>query len=96
MLTRVAKLEMRVTAEKSARSAISRVLNNDCNRSAQNLERHGGTGKKYEDKGGPGETIEKLLIHHGNKNMSWQESEQLSITKVSETYEKDINKYVTE
>lgn len=29
---------MRVTAEKSAMSAISRVLSNDCNRSAQNLQ----------------------------------------------------------
>lgn len=37
MLTSVAKLEMSVTAEKSVMSAISRVLSNDCNRSAQNL-----------------------------------------------------------
>lgn len=42
MLTRVAKFEMRVTAEKSAMSAISRVRSNDCNRSAQNLEIQGG------------------------------------------------------
>lgn len=31
---------MRVTAEKSVMSAISRVRSNDCNRSAQNLRRH--------------------------------------------------------
>lgn len=46
MLTRVAKLEIRVTAEKSAMSAISRVLSNDCNRSEQNLERNTAPGNK--------------------------------------------------
>lgn len=38
VLTRVAKLAMSVTAEKSAMSAISSVRSNDCSRSAQNLE----------------------------------------------------------
>lgn len=61
VLTRVAKLEMRVMAEKSAMSAISRVRSSDCNRSAQNLE-----GDRVTDKGlkrGNLSTWGKDLVH---------------------------------